>query len=105
MTPPSKASKPAGPQHLVVITRHAPRSLDIDNFAGGCKALIDCLRREQLIPDDDPASVYMEFRQATCKRDQQRTEIEIYTPDLQINRFFRKRGIEPRPHPWILKKA
>jgi Holliday junction resolvase RusA-like endonuclease len=83
---PSKAkqAKAAGPQHKLVITRFAPRPLDIDNFAGGCKALIDCIKQEQLIPDDDPASVSIEFRQEKCKQKEQRTEIEIYRPDLEI---------------------
>jgi len=78
----------SGPQHKVVITRCAPRCLDIDNFAGGCKAIIDCLRAEQIIPNDDPASVIIEFHQQKCKQGEQRTEIEIYRRNLQARRSY-----------------
>jgi len=71
------------PQHRIIITRFAPRCLDIDNFAGGCKAIIDSMKEAQLIPDDDPASVTIEFRQQKCRQIDQRTEIELFTPELQ----------------------
>lgn len=45
------------------IERHSARPLDADNFAGGCKPLIDQLRYAGLIPDDDPASVDLTFVQ------------------------------------------
>ena len=45
------------------ITRRAVSLLDADNFAGGCKPLIDQLRYAQLIRDDDPGSVEIIFRQ------------------------------------------
>jgi hypothetical protein len=67
------------PQHRIIITRYAPRCLDIDNYAGGCKSLIDCLKEANLIPDDDPASINVEFRQKKCRQTEQRTEIELFT--------------------------
>ena len=49
------------------ITRIACQPLDADNFAGGCKFLIDAIRRRGLIPDDDPQSVEISFRQIKAK--------------------------------------
>lgn len=39
----------------VTITREGYRMLDADNFVGGLKSLIDSLREQRLIKDDDPA--------------------------------------------------
>lgn len=72
------------PAYRVIITRFAPRLLDADNLAGGCKGLIDAVRRAHLIPDDDPRSIAIEFRQQQCSRIDQRTEIEIWTVDPEI---------------------
>jgi len=60
------------------ITRCATRPLDADNFAGGCKPLIDQLRYAKLIPDDDPASIELQFAQVKTSRKAIRTEIEIW---------------------------
>jgi hypothetical protein len=63
------------------ITRHACRLLDADNFAGGCKPLIDQIRYAALIPDDDPASVELQFRQEkVTKKTLEMTTIEITQP-------------------------
>jgi hypothetical protein len=66
-------------QRLTVrITRHACRVLDADNFAGGCKYVIDALRHERIIPNDDPASIRLEFEQIHVnRRADQGTMIEI----------------------------
>jgi hypothetical protein len=61
----------------VRITRHSSRLLDIDNFAGGCKPLIDQLRYAKLIPDDDPASVDLQFAQEKVAQKFEMTTIEI----------------------------
>ena len=62
----------------VRITRHACRVLDADNFAGGCKFLIDAMRHERLIPDDDPASITLAFEQVRVShRVDEGTEIVI----------------------------
>jgi hypothetical protein len=53
------------------ITRIACQPLDADNFAGGCKFLIDAIRRRGLIPDDDPASVEISFRQIKAQHKNQ----------------------------------
>jgi hypothetical protein len=52
-----------GKRITISINRRSTRTLDLDNFAGGCKPLIDQLRYAQLIPDDDPASVEIIFTQ------------------------------------------
>ena len=63
---------------FVRITRYSCRPLDCDNYAGGCKPLIDQLRYAKLIRDDDPESVQIEFIQVkVSKKNQERTEIEI----------------------------
>jgi hypothetical protein len=62
----------------VRITRHACRVLDVDNFAGGCKYLIDAMRHERLIPNDDPASIRLAFEQVRVNhRKDEGTMIEI----------------------------
>lgn len=77
--PPRKADRP---QRVIVrITRHACRLLDADNFAGGCKPLIDQLRYAALIPDDDPQSVELQFLQEkVAKKTQESVTIEITHP-------------------------
>jgi Holliday junction resolvase RusA-like endonuclease len=63
---------------FVRITRYSCRPLDCDNYAGGCKPLIDQLRYAKLIRDDDPESVQIEFIQVKVpKKTEERTEIEI----------------------------
>ena len=74
--PPRKTTRPG--RVTLRITRHACRLLDADNFAGGCKPLIDQLRYAALIPDDDPASVELQFRQEkVAKKTLEMTTIEI----------------------------
>lgn len=63
---------------FVRITRYSCRPLDCDNYAGGCKPLIDQLRYAKLIRDDNPESVQIEFIQVKVSRKaEERTEIEI----------------------------
>ena len=60
------------------ITRYSTRPLDCDNFAGGCKPIIDQLRYAKLITNDSPEDVEIQFSQVKLKhKDKQRTEIEI----------------------------
>lgn len=59
------------------ITRRATRLLDADNFAGGCKPLIDQLRYAKLIPDDSPEKVEITFTQTKVKKGQEGTLIEV----------------------------
>lgn len=46
--------------------------LDEDNLAGGCKYLIDAIRRSGQIPDDDPGSIQLiiDQVQVRTKREQ-----------------------------------
>ena len=74
--PPRKTTRPG--RVTLRITRHACRLLDADNFAGGCKPLIDQLRYAALIPDDDPASVELQFcQEKVAKKTLEMTTIEI----------------------------
>lgn len=60
------------------ITRYSCRPLDCDNYAGGCKPLIDELRYAKLIRDDNPETIEVEFKQIKVPhKDQERTELEI----------------------------
>jgi Holliday junction resolvase RusA-like endonuclease len=60
------------------ITRYSCRPLDCDNYAGGCKPIIDQLRYVKLIRDDSPEDIEVEFRQVKVKtKAEERTEIEI----------------------------
>lgn len=59
----SSAKKESGPRFVVGIERTACSLLDDDNYNGGCKGLIDLLRRAGFIPNDDPATVRFEWTQ------------------------------------------
>jgi hypothetical protein len=61
----------------VTITRYGSRPLDVDNGAGGCKPLLDAIRYEGLIPDDDPVTIEFQFRQIQVKKPYRRTEVLI----------------------------
>jgi hypothetical protein len=66
------------PRVVVRITRFSTLTLDIDNFAGGCKYLIDQLRAAKLIAGDAPAEIEVRFRQyKTQKRNEEGTRVEI----------------------------
>lgn len=54
--------KATGKRYLT-IERHGKRELDKDNAYGGCKPLIDAIKRCGLIIDDNPANVELEVVQ------------------------------------------
>jgi hypothetical protein len=75
---PREGKDPSKNRVTLVITRSAVSLLDADNFAGGCKPLIDQLRYAKLIADDDPETVEILFRQTKVKtKAEERTEVEI----------------------------
>ena len=51
----------------VRITRRSIKLLDADNLAGGCKHLIDAMRKEKLIVNDDPETIDLIFKQERVK--------------------------------------
>ena len=65
------------PRLRVTITRYGSRPLDIDNGAGGCKPLLDAIRYEGLIPDDDPTSIDFRFQQHQVKKPYRQTTVLI----------------------------
>lgn len=69
----------AGARYRLTITRYGAKLLDIDNGVGGCKPLIDALRYEGLISEDDPGTIELIFRQRKVPKDERRTEILIET--------------------------
>ena len=69
----------AGARYRLTITRYGAKLLDIDNGVGGCKPLIDALRYEGLIPEDDPGTIELIFRQRKVSKNERRTEIVIET--------------------------
>ena len=74
-----KSAKPAVPPHLR-IERVACVLLDEDNFKGGTKGLMDCLRYAfpTVMLDDGPGYVVMEHVQTPCaKRCEEGTWIEL----------------------------
>ena len=69
---------------LVRIVRKSVRLLDADNFAGGCKPLIDQLRYAKLIPDDDPESVEILFQQTkVATKAEEGVEVNIRQGDCK----------------------
>ena len=75
--------KEKGQERLTLrITRRAARLLDADNFAGGCKPLIDQVRYAGLIPDDSPDKVDITFTQQKVKKGEEGILIEISEQSL-----------------------
>lgn len=73
-----KTQTTRGNRTRIRITRFSTKPLDCDNYAGGCKAIIDELRYAKLIQDDDPETIEVEFKQVKVKtKTEERTEIEI----------------------------
>ena len=64
-------------RYRLTIVRHGPKLLDIDNGVGGCKPVIDALRYEGWIPNDDPRSIDFVLRQLQAPRDKLGPEIII----------------------------
>lgn len=63
---------------IVRITGHRLELLDPDNFAGGCKFLIDQLRYAKLIPEDDPSTIRLITDQVRVSRkEDEGTHVEI----------------------------
>ncbi len=78
---PPKGESPRQARVTLCITRSACSLLDADNFAGGCKPLIDQLRYAKLISDDDPETVEILFRQEKVRtKAAEMTTIEITQP-------------------------
>jgi hypothetical protein len=74
----AQLGKEKGQERIVLrIVRKSPRLLDADNFAGGCKPLIDQVRYAGLIPDDSPDKVEIVFVQEKVKKGEEGTLIEI----------------------------
>jgi hypothetical protein len=62
----------------ILVVRYSSRQLDNDNFVGGCKQLIDAIRDAELIRDDSPKWVDVEYQQVKCGRLDARTEVHLY---------------------------
>ena len=69
------------PRITVRFVGHRVRPLDPDNFAGGCKDLLDALRHAGLIHGDEPWRIDFQTRQEkVAHRSEERTIIEIDYP-------------------------
>ena len=78
LDPPPERKETRPPRTALIITRYACRLLDADNYAGGCKPLIDQLRYAHLIEDDDPETIEILFRQTKVKtKAEEMTQVEI----------------------------
>ena len=58
------------------ITSLRPGILDHDNLVGGCKGIIDAMKRLGMLIDDTPSFVEVEYQQRKAKREEQRTKID-----------------------------
>jgi hypothetical protein len=66
---------------VVCFKSYRVRPLDPDNFAGGCKGLLDGLRHAHLIRGDEPWRIIFQAEQERVSRfSEERTEIEIIYP-------------------------
>ena len=67
-----------GPGRFAVrIERRGSRLLDADNLAGSVKFVLDALRYQKLIPEDNPAAIELEVTQAVVPKAERGTYIEI----------------------------
>lgn len=68
------------PHHFrnVTICRHGARLLDVDNLVGGCKPLIDALRRSGLIWDDSPKYLKVVYEQVQVSAKRSKTVITVH---------------------------
>jgi hypothetical protein len=63
---------------VLLIERHGSRELDLDNYHGGAKVLIDLIKNKGLIVDDRPEWCEIIFApQVKCKRGQEKTVVCI----------------------------
>jgi hypothetical protein len=75
---PAQGKEKSGRRITVRVTRYARKLLDADNFAGGCKPIIDQLRYTGHIPDDNPAAIKLEFEQEKVRtKKEEGTRIEL----------------------------
>ena len=66
------------PRRVVRITSVRNRLLDPDNLVGGCKYIIDALRKAEVIKDDTEKDICLEVYQVKVKtRKEEKTVIEV----------------------------
>lgn len=68
--------KQAKEKRYVQITSLRTRKLDMDNLIGGCKGLVDALKKHDLIVDDSPKWIEVEYKQGIESKNP-RTVIEV----------------------------
>ncbi len=68
--------KPTGKRHVSVVSYRC-KLLDIPNLWGGLKETFDALVDLHLIADDRPEFAEFTVRQEQCRKDQERTVIDI----------------------------
>jgi Holliday junction resolvase RusA-like endonuclease len=62
----------------LIIQRDSNKLLDVDNYHGGCKQMIDVIKEKGFIIDDSPKYCEIIFRdQVKCKKNEQKTTVEI----------------------------
>lgn len=60
------------------ITSYRTRLLDHDNLVGGCKGILDAMKRLGIIIDDTPDLIEVEYEQMKVKGTDSRTVFEFY---------------------------
>lgn len=61
----------------IKITSCRPRILDQDNFIGGCKGIIDAMKRLGMIVDDTPKLIDVEYEQVFAPAKEAKTILEV----------------------------
>jgi len=62
---------------MVKIKSFRTGTLDHDNLVGGCKGILDAMKRLGLIIDDTPDLVHVDYEQKRVKREERKTVIEL----------------------------
>lgn len=73
--------KQAEAKCYIEITSLRTRMLDKDNLIGGCKGLVDSLKKLEMIVDDSPKWVEVKYDQIVVSKGKQQTVIEIFEED------------------------
>jgi len=60
------------------ITGYRPRLLDHDNFIGGCKGVLDAMKRLGIILDDSPDFIEVQYEQRKVKNAETKTVFEFF---------------------------
>lgn len=70
--------KKANGFRFIDIIRYGSKEFDNDNFVGGCKNLVDAIKKKGFIVDDSSKWVKINYQQIRCRRGEEKTVVFIW---------------------------